>query len=174
MKATILLAIAMTTSLFTSAQDGGTKKPPASPPASATETLKGGAVVSINYGQPSVKGRTIGTDLEPMPGKVWRAGANAATVFETSKDVRVQGRDLPAGKYAFFVIDNGGEWTLIFNKEHNQWGAYEYKEKEDALRVNAKAGKAEPFSEKLTYAIATDGTVTIQWGAKQVKFKVDG
>ncbi|MCR6719937.1 MAG: DUF2911 domain-containing protein [Chitinophagaceae bacterium] len=174
MKATILLATAMTISLFTSAQDGGTKPPPASPPASAKQTLKGGAVVSINYGQPSVKGRTIGTDLEPMPGKVWRAGANAATVFETSKDVRVQGRDLPAGKYGFFVIDNGGEWTLIFNKVHDQWGAYEYKESEDALRVNAKAGKAEPFSEKLTYNINKDGNVTIQWGAKEVKFRVEG
>ena len=174
MKATMLVAVAMTVGLFTAAQDNGAQKPPASPPAAAKQTLKGGTELSINYGQPSVKGRTIGTDLEPMPGKIWRAGANAATVFEVNKNVRVQGQDLPAGKYAFFVIDNGNEWTLIFNKKHDLWGAYDYKESDDVLRVNAKAGKADPFSEKLTYNIAKDGNVTILWGGKKVTFKVEG
>src|SRR5690606_18736173 len=79
--------------------------PPKSPAVSATETLSKGIEVTINYGQPSLNGRTIGKDVEPMAGKVWRAGANAATTFEVSKNVRVQGKDLAAGKYGFFVID---------------------------------------------------------------------
>ena len=171
MKATILVAVALTVGLMACAQQDPASRP--SPPAEAKQTLGKGTVVSINYSQPSVKGRTIGKDLEPMPGKVWRAGANEATVFEVSKPVRVKGKDLAAGKYGFFVIDNGGEWTIIFNKDHKQWGAYNYKEADDVLRVNAKARKSSNFSEKLTYTIAKDGTVTLNWGDKEVSFKVD-
>ncbi|MEI9810596.1 MAG: DUF2911 domain-containing protein [Bacteroidota bacterium] len=68
------------------------------------ETLANGTVVSIDYSQPSVKGRTIGTDLEPMEGKVWRTGANEATIFEVSKDVKIEGSALPAGKYSLYTI----------------------------------------------------------------------
>ncbi len=169
MKSIFMLIISLGLISFLQAQN-----PPAKSPAvTAKETLSKGTEVTINYGQPSLNGRTIGKDVEPMPGKVWRAGANAATVFEVSKNVRVQGKDLPAGKYGFFVIDNGSEWTLIFNKVHNQWGAYEYKEASDALRVSAKVKKADPAAAKLTYQISKDGNVTIQWGEKEVRFKID-
>jgi hypothetical protein len=144
----------------------------ASPPASASETINGGAVVTINYSSPSVKGRTIGRDLEPMDGKVWRAGANDATVFEVSKDVKVEGKDLAAGKYGFFLLVNGEDWTIIFNKTWKQWGAFSYKEADDALRVKVKSGKADPFSEKLTYGISKAGKVSILWGDKKVEFTV--
>src|SRR5215208_2379024 len=110
MKSVLLLGIACTTMLFACGQDDKSKRP--SPPAQAKETIKSGAVISIDYSQPSVKGRTIGKDLEPMEGKVWRAGANEATVFEVSKDVKIEDQSLPAGKYAFFTIMNGDEWTL--------------------------------------------------------------
>lgn len=172
MKSALLVAVAVSASLLACGQQDPSKRP--SPPAEAKETLAGGTDVSINYSQPSVKGRTIGKDLEPMEGKVWRAGANEATVFEVSKPVRIQGKELAAGKYGFFLIDNGGEWTVIFNKVSKQWGAYEYKDAEDALRVNAKAGKSAQFAEKLTYSIAKDGTVTMNWGDKELKFKIDG
>jgi Protein of unknown function (DUF2911) len=143
-----------------------------SPPAKVSETIGSGAVITIDYSQPSVKGRTIGKDLEPMAGKVWRAGANDATVFDVSKDVKVEGKDLPAGKYGFFTITNGEEWTIIFNKTWKQWGAFTYKDADDALRVKVKAGKANPFSEKLTYTISKGGKVSLLWGDHQVDFNV--
>ena len=143
-----------------------------SPPASIKVTLKSGATVSIDYSQPSVKGRTIGKDLEPMDGKIWRTGANEATVFETDKDITVQGKTLPAGKYAFFTIVNGDEWTLIFNKTWNQWGAFNHKEADDALRVTAKSRKAAEFSEKLTFAFAEGGKVSLNWGDIEMDFWV--
>lgn len=174
MKSLLLAAIALSSSLIACAQGDGDKSKRPSPPAQAKETLAGGTIVTIDYSQPSLKGRKIGTDVEPMPGKVWRAGANEATVFEVTKPVRIQGQELPAGKYGFFTIDNGGEWTIIFNKTFNQWGAYEYKEADDVLRVSAKAGKASPVAEKLTYKIGKDGKVTLSWGDKQVTFKIDG
>jgi len=147
------------------------KKKPASPPMSVTETLKSGATVSINYGQPSVKGRTIGKDLEPKAGQVWRAGANEATVFETSQDISLDGKTLPAGKYSLFVISGDDMWTIIFNKTWKQWGAYEYKTADDALRIMVKPGKAKPFAESLTYTIEKNGKVSLLWGDHEISFK---
>ena len=114
------------------------QNPPASPAAKASETIKSGATVTISYSQPSVKGRTIGSNLEPMEGKVWRTGANKATVFEVDKDVKVEGKSLAAGKYSLFTLVNGDEWTVIFNKTWDQWGAFNYKEADDALRIKVR------------------------------------
>src|SRR6188768_3962099 len=144
------------------------QNPPASPPAKASETIESGAVITINYSQPSVKGRTIGKDLEPMEGKVWRTGANDATVFEVSKDVKVEDKALAAGKYGLFTIVNGDEWTIVFNKTWKQWGAFSYKEADDALRVKVKGGKTKAFAEKLAYSIDKSGKVSLMWGDKQV------
>lgn len=162
-------AFSATTSM---AQEDKSKR--ASPPAKATATIGSGARITIDYSQPAVKGRTIGKDLEPMDGEIWRAGANEATVFETNKKVTVEGQELPAGKYAFFTIKEGDNWTLIFNKTWKTWGAYEYdKNKEnDALRVTVTGKKAAAATEKLTYKITKDGTVTLLWGNEQVAFHV--
>lgn len=149
---------------------GQEKKPVASPPASVTETIASGAVIKIDYAQPSVKGRTVGGDIAPF-GKVWRTGANTATLFEVSKDVTVEGKPLPAGKYSFFTIPGEKEWTVIFNKQTGQWGT-QYKESEDFLRVVVKTGKAPQFTEKLTYAIAKNGKVSVWWGDKAFDFNV--
>lgn len=144
----------------------------ASPAATATQTTDKGATITINYSQPSVKGRTIGKDLEPMEGKVWRTGANKATTFEINKDVKVEDKTLPAGKYALFTVKNGDEWTIIFNKTWDQWGAFNYKEADDALRVKVK-GKEGEFSEKMTFTINKDGDVRLAWGKEMLEFEVE-
>jgi hypothetical protein len=172
MKALFLFLIASSVMLVASAQ-GGDKSTRPSPPATDKETLSNGAVVSVEYSQPSIKGRTIGKDLEPMNGKIWRTGANEATVFEVSKAVKVEGKDLPAGKYALFTIAGDDEWTIIFNKTWKQWGAFNYKEADDALRVKVKPGKTKEFVEKMTIDVAKNGKVTLSWGNVQVDFKVD-
>lgn len=143
-----------------------------SPPAKVSETTSDGTTITISYGQPSVKGRTIGSDLEPMEGKVWRTGANKATVFEVSKDVKVEGQALAAGKYGLFTLVNGDEWTIIFNKTWDQWGAFNYKEADDALRVKVKGKKAAAFSEKMTFAIDKAGKVSLMWGDRLAEFSV--
>ena len=142
-----------------------------SPPAKVTEKLKSGTTISIDYSQPSVKGRTIGKDLEPMEGKVWRTGANEATVFEADKDIMVNGKKLPAGKYGLFTIFSGNDVTVIFNKTWKQWGAFNYKEEDDVLRVKAKATDASPASEKLVFSIS-ENAVSLVWGNKKVEFTV--
>ena len=153
------------------AQKAEDKSKRPSPPAVVTQKV-GETTVKIDYSQPSVKGRTIGKDLEPMTGKVWRTGANEATVFEADKNVTVEGKALPAGKYALFTIPNGDDWTIIFSKKWDQWGAYDYKEADDVLRVNVKAGKAAAFAEKMTFTISPEGKVSLLWGDIQVDFNV--
>lgn len=148
------------------------KKAPASPRVTVNQTIASGAEVSIAYGQPSVKGRTIGKDLEPKLGKVWRAGANEATIFATNKSVKINNTTLPAGEFSFFVISGEKEWTLIFNKTTKLWGAYDYKEADDVIRVMATPKKAAAFSEKLTYSIDQSGVVSMFWGDYEVSFTI--
>jgi Protein of unknown function (DUF2911) len=166
----VLFSAVIFLSLVACGQEDKSKRP--SPPAIAKETTSSGVAISIDYSQPSVKGRTIGTNLEPMPGKVWRTGANEATIFEVNKDVKVEGKALAAGKYGLFTILNGDEWTIIFNKTWDQEGAFNYKEADDVLRVKVKGGKTKAFSEKMTFAIDKSGKVSLMWGDKQVDFNV--
>ena len=164
-----LMALFLFTVVACKAQDDKSKRP--SPPVMVTQK-EGEVTISINYSQPSVKGRAIGKDLEPKAGEVWRTGANEATIFEVDKDVMIEGKALPKGKYGLFTLVNGEEWTIIFNKTWKQWGAFDYKQADDALRVTVKAGKADPFAEKMTFAINEKGTVTLLWGAIKVEFAV--
>lgn len=165
------LALTATTSM---AQKNEDKSKRASPSAVATATISSGARITIDYSQPSVKGRTIGKDLEPMEGEVWRVGANEATVFQTSKDITVEGKSLPAGKYAFFTVKNGDTWTLIFNKTWKTWGAYDYEKNKgnDALTVDVQGTQAATPSERLTFNVSKEGTVTLLWSTEKVVFKV--
>ena len=167
-----VLSTVLLVNITACAQDDKSKRP--SPPATATQTIASGATIKIDYSQPALKGRTIGKDVEPMDGKVWRAGANEATVFEVSKAVTIEGQPLPAGKYAFFTIANGNEWTLIFNKTWKTWGAFDYEKNkgDDALKVKVTAGKSAKPMERLTYMISKDGKVSLVWGDLDVDFNV--
>jgi len=141
-----------------------------SPRDSAVGTI-GKANISVNYGSPSVKGRKIWGDLVPF-GKVWRAGANEATVFATNQTLSFNGKNLPAGKYSFFIIPTENEWTIIFNKTAKQWGAYEYSEKNDALRVVVKPKKTSTLQEKLIYKI-NKNSLSLFWENMELMIPVE-
>ena len=149
------------------AQDDKATRP--SPPAEA-RAMVGEAVVSINYSAPAVKGRAVWGSLVPY-GKVWRTGANEATVFENSKDVVIGGQKLPAGKYALFTIPGETEWTFIFNSVWEQWGAYRYDAGKDVLRVTATPSTASAFHERLTFHIH-EHKVSLMWENLEVGFEV--
>src|SRR5919107_1445806 len=156
-----LILTTLFTSFHCSAQEDKSKRP--SPPAKVSETTTSGNTITIDYSQPSVKGRTIGKEIAPY-GKVWRTGANEATVFEISKDAKINGKyPLAAGKYGLYSIPGEKNWTIIFSKKWNQWGT-EYNEGDDALRVVTEATKASASTEKMTFNISKDGTVTLLWG----------
>lgn len=172
MKKLFTLALVATGLFMATGTQAQSNKKKASPAAVTTQTLKNGSIITINYGQPSVKGRVIGTDVEPMEGKIWRTGANEATTFETTKEIKVNGRTLPAGKYSLFTIFNGREATIIFNKVANQWGSTDYAEKDDQLRVSTKVLN-DDFSEKLTFNIDASGRVDLKWGNKNAAFYLE-
>jgi hypothetical protein len=171
---TTLLASLLLVSVSGFAQNAAEKSKRPSPPALLKLELKSGAEVSVDYSQPSVKGRIIGKDLEPMNGQVWRTGANEATVFETSRDIKINGQALPTGKYALFSIrDEDGKWTFIFNKTWKQWGAYEYKKVDNALTVQATESNNADFAEKMTFEGSKDGMITLLWGNIKVGFTAE-
>jgi hypothetical protein len=130
----------------------------------------GGANVKIVYNAPSARGRAIMGSLVPY-GEVWRTGANAATTIEFDKAVKIEGKDLAAGKYALFTIPNENEWVVIFSKKPDQSGAFEYKQEEDALRVNVKPTKTDKLVETFTITPEKD-QVTLKWENTAVAFKV--
>lgn len=130
-------------------------------PAEKTHGHAGGAEVTVNYSSPSVKGREIWGKLVPY-GKVWRAGADEATTFETNKDLTVAGQKLPAGIYSIFIIPEKDNATVIFNKVAKQWGAYDYDSKHDQLRVSVKPQIRSNIAEKLKYSVGHDH-MTMSW-----------
>lgn len=141
-------------------------------PLSPKETVEGtidGTKVSIVYCRPSARGRKMLGDKEPF-GQVWRTGANDATTIEFDKPVTVEGKALAAGKYSLFTIPGETEWTIIFNKEVKQWGAYKYKEKDDALRVNVNSTKTD-FVETFTIAVERNA-INLKWETTSVSFSV--
>ncbi|RED99747.1 DUF2911 domain-containing protein [Marinoscillum furvescens] len=141
-----------------------------SPPAETNATV-GDVDVTINYSQPAVKGRKIWDGLVPY-GKVWRTGANEASWIEVSDDVTINGESLSTGKYGFFTIPGENEWTLIFNEKWKQWGAYDYDESQDFLRVTAKPEKSDKFYERFTIEVNEDGSASLNWADLSVPFTI--
>ena len=164
LKKKIQLVVVLFITTFVNAQNK-----PASPAAVATGKING-ATISINYSSPSVKGRVIWGGLVPF-NKIWRAGANAATIIETDKDLTIEGSKLPAGKYSFFVIPNEKECLLIFNKVFKMSGTNSYNEKEDQLRVTVKQQLADSSTESLIYTI-NDNSIVLSWEKWNIPFSV--
>jgi Protein of unknown function (DUF2911) len=137
------------------AQEDKSKR--ASPPATAAGKVKG-ATISIDYSSPSVKGRTIFGSLLPY-GKLWRAGANEATIFTTDKAIEVEGKSLAAGKYSLFMTPGEKEWTIFFNSETGQWGeakdgSTNMDPKKTVLQVTVKPKELKDVQEKLIYVVS--------------------
>jgi hypothetical protein len=147
----------------------------ASPAATASGKVKD-ANITINYSSPAVKGRQIYGGLVPY-GKVWRAGANEATIFQTDQDIRVEGKTLPAGKYSVYAIPGEKEWTMIFNKQTGQWGVKRGGDTsrdaaQDALTVQVKPKKSSSMNERLAYEVTDKGFV-LRWENLEVPVSIN-
>src|SRR5258705_12786739 len=168
--ALLLAGVFMSSTIW--AQADKSQRP--SPPATATGKVNG-ATITINYSSPSVKGRKIWGDLVPYD-KVWRAGANEATIFETDKDIKVEGKALPKGKYSLYAIPGEKEWTIIFNSATGQWGINrDYTTTDDpakdVLRVTVKPVNCPEFNERLTYMVDDNG-FALYWESLKVPVSI--
>ncbi len=132
----------------------------ASPHEKATGKV-GAAEITIEYGRPYKKGRQIFGGLEPL-GKVWRTGADEATVFTTTANITIGTLKVPAGSYSLFTIPDAKSWTLILNKTVKQWGAFKYEQSQDFGRTAMKLEKAATPLEQHTISIEK-GVLKIAW-----------
>jgi hypothetical protein len=150
------------------------------PLASPSATLKqrvGLTDIEVNYSRPGLKGRVIvGEGTQDPYGKVWRTGANAATRISFSTPIMLEGNKIDAGTYELFTIPNSKEWTVILQKAGKQWGAYQYKEENDALRVKVKplalANPVETFTIDINDIRDESATLNLIWADWRVPVKL--
>ena len=146
------------------------------------ETIGGvidGNRVTVVYGRPFTKdpksgeARKIWGTLVPY-GKVWRTGADEATLFITQKDLQVGDATIPAGAYTLWTLPNeDGTAKLIFNKQIGQWGQdYKdmknvYDEAKDQARVDLKKEPLEKTADQFTMSVGKDpaggGVIKLMW-----------
>ncbi|HEY6505183.1 MAG TPA: DUF2911 domain-containing protein [Chitinophagaceae bacterium] len=179
------LLLTMTTTVFsqlTTPPDGGNKK------AMIGERI-GITDVTIHYDRPGVKGREGKVwgqlvhagfaDLGFGTSKAapWRAGSNENTTMTFSTDVKIEGQNLPAGTYGFFIAYQPEECVLIFSKNSTSWGSYFYDDKEDVLRVKVKPAATDKSVEWLKYEFMNQtenaATIALQWEKLAIPFKVE-
>lgn len=131
-------------------------------------------IVKVIYGRPAKNGRTVFGELVPF-GKIWRTGANEATEVRFYKDVTFRGQPVKAGSYALFSIPGADKWTLILNTDVDQWGAYQYDEKKDVIRVEVPASKAPETIEAFSIMFKTvegGAHMVLAWDDTQVEVPV--
>lgn len=144
-------------------------------PAATTTGKIGDANITISYSSPAVKGRKIWGDLVPYD-KAWRAGANGATTFETDKALKVEGKDLAAGKYSLFLLPGEKEWQVIFNSESGQWGVKRtgeanFDSTKNVLTVKVKPQASAAMNERLLYELKEKG-FAMKWESLEVPVEV--
>lgn len=129
--------------------------------------------VHVDYGSPSVRGRSIWNGLVAY-NQVWATGAHKATWIDFSQDVMIKGQRIPKGKYGFFTIPNKKEWVLILSKTWDMHLADDYKQENDLIRINVKPKKSKTLTEALTYEVTTNGktkgTIKMSWELLNVSF----
>lgn len=133
MKKKLALFVAAFTFLFADAQL-------TTPQPSPTQTVKqafGLSSIELSYSRPGIRGRKVFGDLVPF-GKVWRTGANNATVLTFGDEVMIGGKKIPAGKYGLLSIPDKDNWTLIVTKQLDVTSPAAYKQDQDVVRITAK------------------------------------
>ncbi|HEX9728819.1 MAG TPA: DUF2911 domain-containing protein [Gemmatimonadales bacterium] len=135
--------------------------------ASPRETVQasgGGADFEVDYSRPAARGREIWGGLV-SPNVVWRTGANAATVFTTSRDLMVGDARVPAGSYTLWSMYADGDLTLIINAQTGQWGTA-YDSAQDLVHVPMTAETLDEPFERFTIAVdpmANGGMLRFSW-----------
>lgn len=130
----MIFAVVGALSFKLSAQSPPVNFPAASPICTLKQRV-GLTDVEVVYSRPGIKGRSVFGGIVPY-GVVWRTGANFATKITFSTPVKLEGNDIPAGTYSLFTIPGTNEWTVIINKNANQWGSFQYDSNEDLVRFD--------------------------------------
>lgn len=132
--------------------------------------------LKVTYGSPRKKGREIFGGLVAY-GEVWRTGANEATEFTTTRDIKINKKILKAGTYTLFTVPEKDSWTVIFNSTLGQWGAYKYEEhkSQNVLSFKVNPETSEDIYEAFTiqFEQRRKGVdMVIVWGQTQVAIPI--
>lgn len=148
------------------------------PAASPTGTISqrvGLTDIKIEYSRPSVKGRVIFGELVPFD-QVWRTGANASTKITIGDNATIGGNEIKKGTYALYTIPGKRDWTIIFNKNTEHWGAEDYKQEEDAFRLTVKptslSDKVETFTIEIGNITSSSADISLMWDNTKVTFTI--
>lgn len=140
----------------------------------ATHLDNGNTYIKVVYGSPRMRERTVFGGLVPY-GQVWRTGANEATELTLTNAVNFAGETVEAGTYSVFSIPGEDTWTIILSSGLGQWGAFQYDEALDVLRVEVPAdtinASHEAFS--IDFDEADGGTnMVITWDRTRVRVPI--
>ena len=133
-------------------------------------------VARVIYSRPQRRDREVFGKLVPS-GEVWRTGANEATEITFYKDVMIASAKVKAGTYTLYSIPNEKEWTIILNKKTLTWGAYEYSDELDLVRINVPVRQMQNPIDALSMAFEKEGNNTanilIGWDKYYVKVPIE-
>ena len=169
LKLSFLFVALLGASSLSAQKFGGLDKSPADIASYPTSYKDANKIVKIVYSRPQLKGRDLET-LAPS-GKVWRTGANEATEITFYKDVTFGNKKVSAGTNSLFTIPGETEWTLILNKNLNQWGAYSYENAADVVRVQGKVSKGSESLEAFSIAfndVEGGAELVMGWGTARI------
>ena len=184
-KSTLLIAALIFSALPLLAQPSQPKRAASTGGNSPHETISSvidGSRVTLTYGRPAIKNpktgetRKIWGGLVPF-GKVWRTGADEATLLITQKPLVIGEVTIPSGAYTLWTLPaEDGSAKLIINKQIGQWGAGPgiYDEKNDVARVDLKKDALEKTAEQFTMSVGkkTEGGGTIKLMWEDVQYSV--
>jgi hypothetical protein len=154
-----------------------TLKTPAPSPSQSIKQDFALSSITIEYSRPSTKGRVIFGDLVPF-GKVWRTGANNSTQITFGENVKVNGKDVPAGTYALYTMPGKDSWEIMIYKDLKLGGdVAEYKAENEMARFSVKpaalAEKVETFTIGFSNMTSKTANIDLCWENTKVTFSVE-
>lgn len=170
-------------------------------PRETTSVELAGKKVAIEYGRPSLKGRSFESLMENLPpDRMWRAGSEQVTTLTTETPLVIGGEKVPAGKYSLYVhVAEDGPYHLAINKVLGQplgdiweaappeyakepWPHFRYTQEigdQEVARVELKESESAEDVDLFTIKLepAGDGArLTLAWGRQNwsTAVKADG
>jgi len=124
--------------------------------------------IEVVYNRPVARGRTLfGNGGVVRPGRIWNPGADSATTIWFSRDVRIGGHEVRAGRYTLWMIPDPERWTVILSRAVDVFHTPYPGEAQDALRFMAAPEHGSHMEVLAFYfpVVAADSAVLrLHWG----------
>ncbi|RYF90505.1 MAG: DUF2911 domain-containing protein [Chitinophagaceae bacterium] len=170
------MAIACSALLLSYSIQAQVKMPAPSPLQTITQDFALGTI-EVKYSRPITKGRKVFGDLVPM-NKLWRTGANSATVVRFTDVVEINGKKIDTGSYALYTVPGTENWEIILNKGYKNSGVVGYKESDDVVRFKVDKQKlrkkVESFTMQFANVLPESCDLELMWEKTAVSIPIKG